>query len=184
MKKLLRKPFCRGEDSKASTFCEKACKDRVLYGDRGKFLIPRRTDTGRLNCGRNVGRIMFSRSGEGYIDIVVLVLVMMMVLALMIKVLPVFITKIQLDNFADELIREAEISGRIGSETNARYNRLSEKMGFKPNVSWSESGRIQLNHEVTVTLTYDMDIGLFGLFGSFPVHLQSRASGKSEVYWK
>ena len=128
--------------------------------------------------------IMRNTSGEGYIDVVVMVLVVMMCLALCIRVLPVFITKIQLDNFADELIREAEISGRVGTETNARYARLSEKLGITPTVTWSQTGRIQLNQEVTVTLTLNRDIGLFGKFGSFPVVLRSKASGKSEVYWK
>ena len=44
--------------------------------------------------------------------------------------IPGFITKIQLDNFADELVREAEISGRVGSETTARQRTLEEKQGY------------------------------------------------------
>lgn len=129
-------------------------------------------------------RVIKDRTGTGYIDVVVMVLVVMMLLALSIKVLPIFITKIQLDNFADELIREAEVSGRVGTETSARYTRLSERMGIHPTVSWSQTGNIQLNHEVTVTLTLNRDLGLFGRFGSFPVVLSSKATGKSEVYWK
>ena len=43
---------------------------------------------------------------------------------------------------------------------------------------------IQLNEEVTVTLTLDTNIGLFGEFASFPITLRAKASGKSEVYWK
>jgi len=126
----------------------------------------------------------FDTRGEGYIDAVVLVLVVMMVLALSIRVLPVFVAKIQLDNFADELIREAEVSGRVGAETTDRYERLSEQSGMSPAVVWSDAGNIQLNREVTVTLTYQMNIGLFGEFGSFPVTLTSEATGKSEVYWR
>ncbi|MDD3230331.1 MAG: DUF4320 family protein, partial [Oscillospiraceae bacterium] len=49
---------------------------------------------------------------------------------------------------------------------------------------WSRTGRIQLNEEITVVVTYQMDIGLFGDFGSFPVTLRGEAIGKSEVYWK
>ena len=48
----------------------------------------------------------------------------------------------------------------------------------------STTGRIQLNDEVTVTLTLETDIGLFGGFGSFPITLTASATGKSEVYWK
>ena len=99
-------------------------------------------------------------------------------------VLPVFIAKQQLDTFATELMREAEISGRIGTETDRRAAALREKTGIDPQISWSDSGQIQLNQEVTVTLTLQKDIGLFGNFGSFPVTLRSQATGKSEVYWK
>ena len=129
-------------------------------------------------------RLLTDRRGEGYIDVVVMVLAVMMVIALSLRVLPVFIAKIQLDNFADELIREAEVSGRVGAETTARYERLCENTGLSPAVTWSQTGNIQLNREVTVTLTYEVDIGLFGGFASFPIELTSRATGKSEVYWR
>lgn len=122
--------------------------------------------------------------GEGYIDTVVLVLCAMLVIALAVRVYPVYIVKLQLDNFADELVREAEIAGRVGSETSDRERVLNDKTGLHPSVSWSKTGNIQLNEEVTVTLTLERNIGLFGGFGSFPVQLKARASGKSEVYHK
>lgn len=127
---------------------------------------------------------LLNKKGEGYIDTVVLVLCAMLVIALAVRVYPVYILKLQLDNFADELVREAEIAGRVGSETSDRERVLNEKTGLYPSVSWSKTGNIQLNEEVTVTLTLERNIGLFGGFGSFPVHLKARASGKSEVYHK
>lgn len=129
-------------------------------------------------------KILRNRRGEGYIDVAVMVFAVMLVVAFAVRVFPVFITKIQLDNFADELIREAEVSGRVGTETTARYERLAEKTGIRPAVTWSQTGNIQLNHEVTVNLSMDMDIGNFGGFVAVPIHLKSSATGKSEVYWK
>ena len=114
-------------------------------------------------------------SGEGYIDVCVLVVCAMLVLALVVRVLPVYVAK---------QVREAEISGRVGTETSRRAAALTDSTGLDPNIRWSKTGRIQLNEEVTVTLTLDMDIGLFGGFGSFPITLRSEATGKSEVYWK
>lgn len=125
-----------------------------------------------------------SRRGEGYIDVAVLVLCVMLVIALAVSVLPVYVTKNKLDTYAAELCREAEIAGRVGSETTMRAQVLSERMGIEPDVSWSKSGNIQLNQEFTVTVTLQTDLGLFGGFGSFPVTLQAKASGKSEVYHK
>ena len=125
---------------------------------------------------------MKSRRGEGYFDIVIVVLVVVMVISLIIAVAPVVSAKIQLDNYADELVREAEISGRIGSETTARAQVLSERIGIIPKITWSRVGKVQLNQEFTVTCTYTMNIG-FGEFGSFPITLTAKASGRSEVYW-
>lgn len=133
---------------------------------------------------QNLRSILSEKRGEGYVDVIILVLSAVMVLALSMRVLPVFIQKQQLDTFATELVREAEVSGRVGAETSRRAAVLSEKTGIYPNVSWSENGRIQLNEEVTVTLTLDTNIGLFGEFASFPITLRAKASGKSEVYWK
>ena len=116
------------------------------------------------------------RSGEGYIDTCVLILCAMLVIALAVKVLPVYVAK-------QQLVREAEITGRVGSETTSRAQVLSERLEIGPDIRWSRTGRIQLNEEVTVTLTLDMDIG-FGGLGSFPIELTAQASGRSEVYWK
>ena len=65
-------------------------------------------------------KILKRRSGEGYIDVCVLVVCAMLVLALVVRVLPVYITKQQLDTYAVELVREAEIAGRVGTETTRR----------------------------------------------------------------
>lgn len=129
-------------------------------------------------------KLLKSKRGEGYIDVCVLVLCAMLVIALAVQVLPVFIAKNQLDTYATELCREAEISGRVGSETSRRAAVLTEQTGLSPRISWSKTGNIQLNQEITVTLTLDMNIGMFGGFGSFPITLRSEASGKSEVYHK
>ena len=129
-------------------------------------------------------KVMKNKCGEGYIDVCVLVLCAMLVIALAVQVLPVFIAKNQLNTYATELCREAEISGRMGSETSRRAAVLTEQTGLSPRISWSKTGNIQLNEDITVTLTLEKNIGLFGGFGSFPITLRSEASGKSEVYHK
>lgn len=129
-------------------------------------------------------KLLKSKRGEGYIDVCVLVLCAVLVIALAVKVFPVFIAKNQLDTFATELCREAEISGSVGSETSLRAAVLKERTGLNPNIYWSKTGNIQLNEEVTVTITLQENIGLFGNFGSFPITLKAQATGKSEVYHK
>jgi hypothetical protein len=127
--------------------------------------------------------ILKSKRGEGYIDVVVVVLVAMMVIAMAVKVYPVFVVKGDLNTFANELSRVAEIEGRIGSETTAKKNELRASLGIDPTVNWSTSGNIDLNEEFSVVLTLPVDIGFFE-FGSFPITLTAKATGKSEVYHK
>jgi len=133
--------------------------------------------------------ILKSKSGEGYTDVIVIILSAMLVIALAVRVFPVFIAKHQLDYFADELCRTAEIAGQIASETTAREQELKEQTGINPAIMWTASfvpgtGRVQLNGKITVTLKHTVNIGLFGSFGSFPIELTARATGRSEVYWK
>lgn len=79
---------------------------------------------------------------------------------------------------------EMTVEASKGSETSNRQRVLEERTGIHPTVQWSRTGNLQLNEEVTVTVTMQKDLGLFGNFGSFPITIRARASGKSEVYWK
>ena len=128
-------------------------------------------------------KILYCEKGEGYIDTVVVVLVSMMLIALAVKVYPVFIVKNDLNTFANELVRVAEIEGRIGSETRAKENELKARLGIEPTITWSHTGNIQLSETFGVVLTLSVDIGFFE-FGSFPISLTSHATGRSEVYHK
>lgn len=108
---------------------------------------------------RQIRKIVRDKRGEGYIDVAVMVLCVMLVIALGVRLFPIFITKMQVDNFADELVREAEISGRVGSETSNRQRVLEERTGIHPTVQWSRTGNLQLNEEVTVTV---LRLGMIG----------------------
>ena len=129
-----------------------------------------------LKCLKN-------RRAEGYVDVIVMVFVVVLFLSLTVNVVPVFIARSQLNTFAAELIRKAEIAGRVGTETTTRTNQLRSNLGIDPHIAWSRTGNIQINSEVTVTLTLHHDIGFFN-FGSFPITLTARATGRSEVFWR
>lgn len=133
-------------------------------------------------------KLISNNKGEGYIDVIITVLVVMILIALAVKVLPFFTVKNTLDNYAIELIREAEKAGRIGSETNQKIADLNTNTGFIPNVEWNcdyitGTTKVQLNGKMNVKVTYTVDIGFFK-FGSFPIVLTGKASGKSEVFYK
>ena len=131
---------------------------------------------------RNVLR---EKRGEGYIDIAVGILCLMLVIALAVSLFPVFMVKQQLNRFADEIVRQAEIVG--STSVNRRIEEVREETGLDPEISWDcdyfEGSKVQLNGDIAVTLTCRINLGFFQ-FGSFPVEIRARASGKSEVYYK
>lgn len=134
---------------------------------------------------RKIKRIGKSRRGEGYIDTAVGILCLLLVVALAMVLFPVFMKKQKLDTFAQEIVRQAEITGSIGVQ--GRIEEMKAETGLDPVILWDcdyySGNRIQLNGDITVTLRQRVDIGFF-VFGSFPIELQSKASGKSEVYYK
>ena len=133
---------------------------------------------------KNLLKRLKSTRGEGYVDITVAVLIIMILLAGVIKIAPVFITKMTLNSYANELCREAEIAGRIGTETTAQLDRLNEShQGFNPTVTWSASGNIQIGRTFSVTVSTNYDFSFF-VFSTIPITISATAEGTSEVFWK
>ena len=134
---------------------------------------------------RRIRDVCRNRRGEGYIDVAVSVLCLMLVVALAMTLFPVLMKKQQLDSFADEIVRQAEIVG--GTDVSGRIVQLKQETGLDPRIQWDceyySGNKVQLNGDIQVTLTQSVDIGFF-VFGSFPIELKARASGKSEVYYR
>lgn len=130
-------------------------------------------------------KIMKCKRGEGYMDVAVGILCLMLVVAFAVTLMPVFNTKQQLDVFANEIVRQAEIVG--GTNVNDRITDLKEQTGLNPTIRWNcdyySGSKVQLNGDIEVVLTDTVDIGFF-VFGSFPIELHAKATGKSEVYYK
>ena len=95
-----------------------------------------------MEGGGCLRRLLKNKRGEGFVDVCVLVLAVALVLALVVRIAPVFVAKQNLDVFADELVRTAEINGRVGSATSAKAADLREETGLDPDISWSDTGKI------------------------------------------
>lgn len=130
-------------------------------------------------------KILKCKRGEGYMDVAIGILCLMLVVAFAVTLMPVFATKQQLDVFATEIVRQAEIVG--GTNVDSRITDLKEQTGLDPAIRWNcdyySGSKVQLNDDIEVVLTDTVDIGFF-VFGSFPIELHAKATGKSEVYYK
>lgn len=131
-----------------------------------------------------------STLGEGYIEVIVIVLASMMVILLSVGTLSLIVQKVNLDHFAHELVRTAEISGSIGIEVNSRYSELQDETGLSPAVSWqalyfNEANKsIQLKGDIVLYLELQTSFKGLGGFIPMQVTLKSKATGQSERYWK
>ena len=127
--------------------------------------------------------LFHDKRGSGMIDNTFFVIVVFFFIAAFLVIAPVFSRKQQQDVFASELCRTAALSGRIGEETDERTQELRQQTGLSPQITWSTNGDVALGSEITVTLSSTANIG-FGGIGSYPIPLISKASEKSERYWK
>lgn len=133
-------------------------------------------------------KILKDNKGSGYIDCIFVVLITVLMVAFTMKVYPVFITKNNLDKFASEIVREAETTGQIGNSVQDRITKLKKNLGNVDSIDWKVNyvygtNKIQLGDPIEVTVKKKVNIGFFD-FGSFPIDLQGKDSGFSEVYWK
>ena len=134
---------------------------------------------------RRIREVWRNRRGEGNIDVAIGIFCLMLVVALAMTLFPVFMKKQQLDSFAERIVRQAEIVG--STDVSGRIAQLKQETGLDPQIQWDcdyySGNKVQLNGDIQVTLTQRGDIGFF-VFGSFPIELKAKASGKSEVYYK
>lgn len=132
-----------------------------------------------------IRKILKSKRGEGYMDVAVGILCLMLVVAFAVTLLPVFTTKQQLDIFAAEIVRQAEIEG--GTSVSSRIDHMKAQTGLDPSIRWDcdyySGSKVQLNGDIEVILTDTVDVGFF-IFGSWPIEIRAKATGKSEVYYK
>lgn len=114
----------------------------------------------------------------------ILVLCAMLVIALAVRVFPVFVAKQQLDTFATELIREAEIAGRVGSETDGGNKHCGSRLGLTPIFHGAVPGVFSSTKRWPLQSPMKPTLACSAALGAFPLHFGADATGKSEVYWK
>ena len=135
-------------------------------------------------------KLLKSRRGDGYIDVVVGVLVSTMLIVLALNVFSFFTLHQDLDYFAKEMVEAACADGQTGGEAARRAVELSEELGISPSYSWraeymtpTSARRVQLGDSMTIQVRYTAYIQGLGIF-RIPVTMTVTHSGASERYWK
>ena len=134
-------------------------------------------------------KILKSKKGEGYIDVVIGIFALMMVLVLTLNIYVFFVLKQDLDEISGQLIETATFNGCFDSEFDERCSAL-EGQFFDFDVTTSAEEyfnatyeRVQLGDTMEVTVSYQTYVKGLGVF-KIPVTVSSHRSGISEKYWK
>ena len=141
-------------------------------------------------CASLITNFLNSKKAESYVDVIVMVIASTMVIIITINCFSLLTKKQTLDYFAKELLNSAAVSGRIGSETYARFAELRGQTGLSPSVSWSANYfdptqmTVQLAETISVTLTFQTSFQGTGEMNIIPLTLTSKASALSMRYWK
>lgn len=134
-------------------------------------------------------KIITSKKGEGYIDVVVGIFAMMMVVVVVLNIFQFMTLKQDLDEISGQLIETATFNGCFDSEFVERVEGLQGQF-FDFNVTTDAEEyfnatykRVQLGDQMDVYVsvqTYVQGLGMFRI----PVTVTSHRSGISEKYWK
>lgn len=134
-------------------------------------------------------KIITSKKGEGYIDVVVGIFAMMMVVVVVLNIFQFMTLKQDLDEISGQLIETATFNGCFDNEFDERVEGLQDQF-FEFNVTTDAEEyfnatykRVQLGDKMDVYVsvqTYVQGLGMFRI----PVTVTSHRSGISEKYWK
>ena len=134
-------------------------------------------------------KIITSKKGEGYIDVVVGIFAMMMVVVVVLNIFQFMTLKQDLDEISGQLIETATFNGCFDNEFDERVEGLQDQF-FDFNVTTDAEEyfnaaykRVQLGDQMDVYVsvqTYVQGLGMFRI----PVTITSHRSSISEKYWK
>lgn len=131
---------------------------------------------------------IFSKRGEGYVDIVVSVLAVCMLMVISLNVFSFLKIKQDLDYMANEMVISASTAGKTIQDPDLRYQDLKAETGLAPSYSWEAEyfnnmiRSVQYGKPMTLTLTYRTELKGIGI--SIPITMTVQKSGTSKVYWK
>lgn len=133
-------------------------------------------------------KILSSKQGEAYIDVVIGLLVVVVFMVLMLNIFSFVTLKTHMDRVAEDLLDVATFTGEFGTEFAEKITELKAKHGEFEVSIYAEQyyntalKRVQLGNEMVVQVTVKTYVA--GLGTAIPLTLTVERAGKSENYWK
>lgn len=134
-------------------------------------------------------KIITSKKGEGYIDVVIGIFAMMMVLVVVLNIFQFTTLKQDLDEISGQLIETATFNGCFNGEFDERVESLQSQF-FNFDVDTDAESyfnatyeRVQIGDQMDVYVSVQTYVRGLGVF-KIPITVASHRSGISEKYWK
>ena len=137
-------------------------------------------------------KLIDNQSGEGYVDIAIIILIVFVLMASLLAVFPILTAQQSLNNTVSQIVRTVEITGNAGSEVDSLLNQLTS---VKPdNLTWQTTWKDAANKTIQLKTSFTVNatkrVPLIVLKPSFwdplviEIEISATASGISEVYFK
>jgi Flp pilus assembly protein TadG len=132
------------------------------------------------------------QTGDGYIDIAIVIIIVFLLLATLLGLFPVLSAHQSLNGTARQLARSIEITGSAGTDLEQAIQEIGGISNSEVNIEtvWHDPAdkTIQLKTPFKVTVTKNVPITIFRpSFGDpivFNIEIEATADGISEVYFK
>ncbi len=148
--------------------------------------------------GRNSPPLLFqkllsSRKGSSYFDLMIKTLVVITLMATVMSFLSIFTTYLNLNHVCRRVVRVVELEGQVSDKAYDVFYRLKQQTGLSPemtveDVQYCDDQKIQLHDTFTVTMTYNHAFTIFTPSFAPPVQInipmRVSITGMSEKYWK
>lgn len=139
-----------------------------------------------MNC------LFRDQSGEGYVDIAIIILIVFVLMASLLAVFPILTAQQSLNNTVRQIVRTVEITGNAGTEVD---NLLTQLSSVKPDnliwqTTWKDAANNTIQLKTAFSITATKKVPLVVLRPSFgdplviEIEISATASGISEVYFK
>lgn len=137
-------------------------------------------------------RLQNDQSGEGYVDIAIIILIVFVLMASLLAIFPILTAQQSLNNTVRQIVRTVEITGNAGVEVDTLLNQLTS---VKPDnliwqTTWKDAANKTIQLKTAFTVTATKKVPLVVLRPSFgdplviEIEISATASGISEVYFK
>jgi len=138
-------------------------------------------------------KLLFSRKGSSYFDLMIKTLVVITLMATVMSFLSIFTTYLNLNHVCRRVVRVVELEGQVSDKAYDVFYRLKQQTGLSPemtveDVQYCDGQKIQLRNTFTVMMEYSHPFTIFTPSFAPPVQInipmKVSITGMSEKYWK